>query len=105
MLYKFTLTTNCCLSVGKKSEVGKTGGYANNFGEPIGGGTRVDAIIITQILKPLLSRLVESRKELQGHENIVSYCFILSSLITMVPTSTGKNGRAFSSQGILNTLS
>ncbi len=57
---------------GKKTEVGKTGGYANNFGEPIGGGTRIDAVIITQILKPLLSRLVESRKELQGHENIVS---------------------------------
>ena len=56
----------------KKTDGGKTGGYANNFGEPIGGGSTVDAIIITQILKPLLSRLVESRKELQGHENIVS---------------------------------
>lgn len=52
--------------------MGKTGGYANNFGEPVGGGTRVDAVIVSQLLKPLLSRLVESRKELQGHENIVS---------------------------------
>ncbi len=56
----------------KKADVGKTGGYANNFGEPIGGGPAVDAVIITHLLKPLLSRFVESRKELQGHENIVS---------------------------------
>jgi len=47
-------------------------GYGHNFGEPPGGGSNVQGQLIVQILKPLLDKCVETRKELQAHENIVS---------------------------------
>lgn len=56
---------------GSSQEGGRTG-YVNNFGEPLGGRKSVEGAIISQILKPLVSRFVESRKELHGHDNIVS---------------------------------
>jgi len=47
-------------------------GYGHNFGEQPGGGPNVQGQLIVQILKPLLDKCVEQRKELQAHENIVS---------------------------------
>jgi len=47
-------------------------GYGHNFGEQPGGGPNVQGQLIVQILKPLLDKCVETRKELQAHENIVS---------------------------------
>ena len=64
-----------CTFTGKKDGAGKTG-YSNNFGEPEGGGQNVATQIIFQLLKFLVSRFTESRKEMQGHENIVSTVFI-----------------------------
>ena len=46
-------------------------GYGHNFGEQRGGGPSVQGQLIVQILKPLLDKCVETRKELQAHENIV----------------------------------
>ena len=51
---------------------GKTG-YSNNFGEPLAGGNSVDGQIIFLLFKPLVTRFVESRKDMEGHENIVSF--------------------------------
>jgi len=47
-------------------------GYGHNFGEQAGGGPGVQGQLIVQILKPLLDKCVNTRKELQAHENIVS---------------------------------
>jgi len=52
--------------------VGCRTGYGHNFGEVPGGGPGVQGQIIVQILKPLLDKCVQSRKELYAHENIVS---------------------------------
>jgi hypothetical protein len=49
-------------------------GFATNFGHSIGGvGYRgVEGVLVANILKPLITRCVDSTKELYSHENIVS---------------------------------
>jgi len=47
-------------------------GYGHNFGEQPGGGPSVQGQLVVQIIKPLLDKCVNTRKELQAHENIVS---------------------------------
>lgn len=56
-------------------------GYGHNFGEQPGGGPNVQGQLIVQILKPLLDKCVDIRKELQAHENIVSRFNPLQSML------------------------
>jgi len=64
---------SCCTGPRKSllEQLSRTG-YGHNFGEQPGGGPSVQGQLVVQILKPLLDKCVDTRKELQAHENIVS---------------------------------
>ena len=70
-----------CFSEGPRKSVADPAhrtGYGNNFGEQPGGGGTVQGQLIVHLLKPLLTKFVESRKEILAHENIVRTAFIYS---------------------------
>ena len=59
----------------KKCSVGDTGpktGYANNFGQPRGGSSTVEAQMIVNMLQPLVTKFVECAKDINNQDNIVS---------------------------------
>lgn len=68
-------------------------GYGHNFGEQPGGGPSFQGQLIVQILKPLLDKCVNTRKELQAHENIVSSAAELMPKITRIISYNVRCGR------------
>ncbi|KAJ8917160.1 hypothetical protein NQ315_012652 [Exocentrus adspersus] len=59
------------------------GGYASNFGTGVGGGgiRGVEGQIMSHVFKPLVSRFVESNKEIKSPENLGLYCDIRQLMI------------------------
>lgn len=53
------------------SDSNKTG-YSSNFGEDQGKERKVDSFIVFIILKKLISKFVDSSKEIHSQDNIVS---------------------------------
>lgn len=51
------------------------GGYASNFGVGVGGGgiRGVEGQVMSHVFKPLVTRFVNSGKEIRAPENLVSY--------------------------------
>lgn len=75
-----------CFSEGPRKSVADPAhrtGYGNNFGEQPGGGGTVQGQLIVHLLKPLLTKFVESRKEILAHENIVRTAFIAMQIPSM----------------------
>lgn len=54
------------------AEPGYRTGYGNNFGEMLHSGGTVQSQLVICLLKSLLTKFVENKKEILAHENIVS---------------------------------
>uniref|UniRef100_A0AAG5CN78 Protein unc-80 homolog n=1 Tax=Anopheles atroparvus TaxID=41427 RepID=A0AAG5CN78_ANOAO len=77
---------------------GGQGGYATNFGSGLTGGT--ESQLIGAVFKTLISRLVQSHKELKTQENLALYCDV-RQLITYVKGAHGGPFRVVALSGIL----
>ncbi|XP_074657337.1 protein unc-80 homolog [Tubulanus polymorphus] len=80
-------------------------GYAVNFGQSIGGaGVKgIEGTVMAHILKPLVSRFVESWKELHSHENISIYCDV-RQMMTYVKELHGGTFRRVALSGLLDAV-
>lgn len=77
---------------------GGQGGYATNFSGGLSGGA--ESQVITAVFKQLVSRFVESAKELRTQENMALYCDI-RQLVTYVKGAHGGPFRRVALSGIL----
>ncbi|XP_036354476.1 protein unc-80 homolog isoform X2 [Octopus sinensis] len=79
--------------------------FSNNFGHSIGGvGHRgVEGVIVANILKPLVSKCVDSIKELSSQENISLFCDV-RQLISHVKEVHGGTLRRVALSGLLDSL-
>ncbi|XP_071097692.1 protein unc-80 homolog [Haliotis cracherodii] len=79
--------------------------YANNFGHSIGGeGYRgVEGVLIANLLKPFVSRCVESVGELYGHDNIGLFCDV-RQMMAYVKEVHGGQFRKCALSGLLDSL-
>ena len=78
---RFFMAKNTCLIIqanvsllftaSKKGSKDGGIGYSSNFGEPHDGGPTVQGQLMQYIAKPLVSKFVENKKDLQNHENVV----------------------------------
>lgn len=78
---------------------GGQGGYATNFGGGLSGGA--ESQVIAAVFKTLVSRFVESLKELKSQENIALYCDV-RQLVTYVKGAHGGPFRLVALSGILD---
>ncbi|XP_052063828.1 protein unc-80 homolog [Mytilus californianus] len=80
-------------------------GFHNNFGHSIGGlGYRgVEGVLITNILKPFISKCVENTRELYSSDNISMFCDI-RQFIAYVKEIHGGTFRRVELSGLLDSL-
>lgn len=77
---------------------GGQGGYTTNFGSGLSGSA--ESQVIAAVFRALVTRLVDSIKELKSSENITLYCDV-RSLITYVKGAHGGAFRRVALSGIL----
>ncbi|XP_064639472.1 protein unc-80 homolog [Lineus longissimus] len=78
-------------------------GFAINFGHSIGGaGKGVEGQVIAHILKPMVSRFVDSKKDLAGHENISLYCDV-RQMVNFIKEQHGGTFRRVALSGLLDS--
>lgn len=77
---------------------GGQGGYSTNFGSGLSGSA--ESQVMSAVFKTLVSRFVESFKDLKGQENIALYCDI-RQLVTYVKGAHGGPFRKVALSGIL----
>lgn len=78
---------------------GGQGGYATNFGGGLSGGA--ESQVIAAVFKTLVTRFMESFKELKSQENIALYCDV-RQLVTYVKGAHGGPFRLVALSGILD---
>ncbi|XP_038122393.1 protein unc-80 homolog isoform X5 [Culex quinquefasciatus] len=74
------------------------GGYASNFGSGLSGGP--ESAVIAAVFKTLVTRLVDSLKDLKSQENIALYCDV-RQLVTYVKGAHGGPFRRVALSGVL----
>uniref|UniRef100_A0A1B0CSU9 Uncharacterized protein n=2 Tax=Lutzomyia longipalpis TaxID=7200 RepID=A0A1B0CSU9_LUTLO len=77
---------------------GGQGGYATNFGGGLSGGA--ESQVIAAVFKALVTRFVESFKDLKSQENIALYCDV-RQLVTYVKGAHGGPFRRVALSGIM----
>lgn len=77
---------------------GGQGGYSTNFGSGLSGSA--ESQVMSAVFKTLVSRFVESFKDLKGQENVALYCDI-RQLVTYVKGAHGGPFRKVALSGIL----
>lgn len=77
---------------------GGQGGYATNFGSGLSGSA--ESQVIAAVFKTLITKFVESFKDLKSQENIALYCDV-RQLITYVKGAHGGPFRRVALSGIL----
>lgn len=77
---------------------GGQGGYASNFGSGLSGGP--ESAVIAAVFKTLVTRLVDSLKDLKSQENIALYCDV-RQLVTYVKGAHGGPFRRVALSGVL----
>lgn len=78
---------------------GGQGGYATNFGSGLSGSA--ESQVIAAIFRALVTRLMDSLKELKSADNIALYCDV-RQLITYVKGAHGGTFRRVALSGILD---
>ncbi|XP_017782231.1 PREDICTED: LOW QUALITY PROTEIN: protein unc-80 homolog, partial [Nicrophorus vespilloides] len=88
----------------KSPDIVTQGGYATNFGTGLGGGgiRGVEGQIISSVFKPLVTRFVDSSKEIKAPENLAMYCEI-RQLMTYVKEGHGSVFRRVALSALLDT--
>ncbi|XP_056632405.1 protein unc-80 homolog isoform X2 [Diorhabda sublineata] len=88
----------------KSQDTVSQGGYGRNFGTGLGGGgiKGIEGTIISHIFKPLVTRFVESSKDIKSPENVGLYCEI-RQLMTYIKEGHGSIFRRVALSALIDT--
>ncbi|GLV31802.1 uncoordinated 80 [Carabus blaptoides fortunei] len=88
----------------KSPDIVSQGGYATNFGTGLGGGgiRGVEGQVISYVFKALVTRFVNSIKEIKLQENLAIYCEI-RQLMTYIKEGHGGTFRRVALSALLDT--